>query len=129
MTISAVAAVVFAVLFAVLLMVQLSAAVGAPVGAYMWGGQHEGRLPVRLRIGSAASVVVYLVLVFVILDRAGLLAVLPESLSIVLAWITFGFLALGTVMNAISRSRKERAVMTPLAALLAIAALIVALGW
>ena len=39
-----------------------------------------------------------------------------------------GYLALGVLMNAISRSKLERFIMTPVALVLAILALVVALG-
>lgn len=39
-----------------------------------------------------------------------------------------GYFVVGTVMNALSRSRPERTVMTPTAATLAALALVVALG-
>jgi hypothetical protein len=34
---------------------QVGLAVGMPWGAAAWGGQHRGRLPTRLRAGSAVS--------------------------------------------------------------------------
>ncbi|TCK41620.1 hypothetical protein EDF60_2052 [Leucobacter luti] len=42
------------------------------------------------------------------------------------AWIVFGYFVLGAIMNLISRSPKERAVMTPLSVVLAVLALLVA---
>jgi hypothetical protein len=41
------------------------------------------------------------------------------SLSRIFAWVVTGYAVLGTFMNAISRSRPERLLWTPIAALLA----------
>ncbi len=123
-----VAAYLFTAFASILLLVQIAVIAGAPLGPYVWGGQHEGRLPARLRVGSALSILIYVMLVLVILDRVGAIDILPTGASAAAAWVTFLFLVLGTILNSISQSRKERMIMTPLAALLAGAALVVALG-
>ncbi|MFT3945223.1 MAG: hypothetical protein QM705_15570 [Ancrocorticia sp.] len=129
MSASLVAAYLFTGFTALLCAVQIAVVAGAPLGPYVWGGRHEGRFPLKLRISSAFSLLIYAVLVLVILDRAGAVHVLPAGISAPGAWVTFGFLVLGTIMNSISSSRKERMIMTPLAAFLAGSALVVALGF
>jgi hypothetical protein len=42
---------------------------GAPLGRFAWGGRHR-LLPVSLRAGSAASIVIYALLATVVLARA-----------------------------------------------------------
>lgn len=122
------AAIVFTVILAMLAVFQIALVLGAPLGEYAWGGQHTGRLPAGYRVGSAVSIVLYLLLAAIVLSRSGILSLIPDRLSVPGAWIVFAYLALGTLMNAISRSRKERIVMTPVAAVLAVLALIVALA-
>jgi hypothetical protein len=122
-----VAAILFTALILLLAAFQLALAAGAPLGEYAWGGQRTGRLPARLRAGSAVSIVIYLFFALVVLDRAGLVDALPDGFSRVAIWVVFGILALGTVANLASRSRRERFVMTPVAALLALLALVVAI--
>jgi hypothetical protein len=51
-----------------------------------------------------------------------------EPVSGLLVWMIVVYLSIGIVMNALSRSKPERFVMTPVAALLAALGLIVALG-
>lgn len=119
--------VVFVVVSAALAVFQIALAAGAPWGRFAWGGQHPGLLPVRLRVASLLSVLVYALLCTIVLDRAGMLSLYPAAVSVVGTWVVFAYLLLGVVMNAISRSRAERAVMTPVAAVLAIAALLTAL--
>ena len=122
-----IAAFAFALVLALLLCFQLALAFGAPWGHLAWGGQNTGTLPTGYRIGSAVSVLVYAPMAFVALDRAEVIDVLPDGVSSVAMWVIFGILALGVVMNAISRSRAERLVMTPVAILLAVLALLTAL--
>jgi len=107
---------------------QIALAFGAPLGAYAWGGRHPGALPIRLRFGSLISVAVYALFAVIALARAGYPSVLPLEIARPAIWVVFGYLVLGTGMNLVSRSRRERLVMTPVALLLAILALLVALG-
>jgi hypothetical protein len=106
---------------------QLLLVGGAPLGRLAWGGQHVV-LPTRLRIGSATSVVVYGVIALVLLQRAEAVSVLPDGLAGVLIWVLTGYFALGVVMNAVSRSRPERLVMTPVVVALCVICLLLALG-
>jgi len=122
------AAIAFCVLLGLLVVFQLALVAGAPWGRFAWGGQHEGVLPARLRVGSVVSIVLYTLFGLIALDRSGVLVWLPAGVSQVAMWVVFAILALGTVMTALSRSKPERFVMTPVALVLAILALIIALG-
>ena len=125
LTIAAIAA---CVLLGALTVFQLALIAGAPIGHLAWGGQHRV-LPARLRIGSAVSIVLYVLFALVILDRAGIVSVIPwDGVVRVAAWVLFAYFALGIVVNLASRSVPERAIMVPASALLAIATFFVALG-
>ncbi len=115
-------------IIALLMIFQIVLAFGAPFGEYAWGGQNRGVLPTKYRVGSAMSVVIYLLLAVIMLDRANVISVFADWMSRPAAWLVFGYLVLGTFMNLISRSRKERFVMTPVAAILALLALFIAIG-
>ena len=107
---------------------QAALVCGAPLGRLAWGGQHNV-LPANLRAGSAVSIALYIVFGYVALAKAGILpSVGNESVMSVVAWVLTGYFALGVLMNAISRSKPERAVMAPAALLLAAAYLVLALG-
>ncbi len=118
------AALIASIVLAALVVFQLALAAGAPWGELAWGGQHRV-LPTRLRVGSVISAGVYLGLGWVALSAAGLTTWDPPS---VLVWVVFGLLALGIVMNAASRSRRERLVMTPVVVVLAGCFLVLALA-
>jgi hypothetical protein len=81
-----------------------------------------------LRVGSVASIAIYAAIALIMLDRAGAIDVLPDSVAVVCAWVVFGYFCLGIVLNAISRSKPERYVMTPVVVVLAVLSLLVALG-
>lgn len=125
---SAIAAIVFTVLLGLLAVFQVVLVAGAPIGHLAWGGQ-ERVLSVRKRVGSVVAVVLYVGFALLALVRAGLVGAAADNVVVVVAmWVVFAYLSLGILLNAISRSRPERFVMTPVALLLAILALVVALG-
>lgn len=114
-------------LLAVLAIFQLTLALGAPIGQLAWGGQHRV-LPLRLRVGSAVSIVIYAFIALVALDRAGSVDVFPDAFSTVAMWVVFAYFVLGIGMNAISRSKPERYTMASLSLVLAVLSLLVALS-
>lgn len=124
----ALAALIFCSLFALLALFQLALALGAPLGRFAWGGGHK-RLPMPLRIGSMISIALYALFCAIIAERAGLVSLFPwSSVSTIGAWVVTGYLGLGIVMNAISRSKPERYTMTPLVIVLFAMALVVTLS-
>ncbi len=120
-------AVVGVALLASLAVFQVALICGAPLGRFAWGGQHVV-LPPRLRVGSVVSVVLYALFAVLILQGAGAVDLLPEGLAGVGLWVLTGYLALGVALNAISRSRPERLVMTPVALALLAVCLVLALS-
>jgi hypothetical protein len=122
------AAVLAAVGFLLVACFQVALALGAPWGKAAWGGAHE-RLPNRLRIASSFAVVLWLLAALMVLTRAGYdWAPLPFSVARWGTWVLFGMLLLGTLMNLASRSRLERLIQAPVAAILSILCLLVALA-
>jgi hypothetical protein len=115
-----------AALLGCLAVFQLLLIAGAPLGRFAWGGQHAV-LPLGLRIGSAVSIVLYGVIALLMLQTAGAFAVLPRGLVDVAIWALTAYFAVGVAMNAASRSRPERLVMTPLVLVLALVCLTLAL--
>jgi hypothetical protein len=115
-----------AALLGCLAVFQLLLAGGAPLGRYAWGGQNEV-LPLRFRIGSAVSIVLYGFFALLMLQAADALALLPPGAAGVALWVLTGYFALGIAMNAVSRSRPERLVMTPVVAVLTLVCLVLAL--
>lgn len=100
---------------------------GASLGRFAWGGQHDV-LPVGLRVGSAVSIFLSL-FGYAAVSKAGLVPPLvSESVTSVSMWVLTAYFALGVIMNAISRSKPERLIMTPTALVLAALYLVLAVG-
>ena len=115
-------------ILAALAVFQAALITGAPLGHFAWGGQHRV-LPRNLRIGSIVSIVLYAFFAAIILQRAGVIAVLPAPVADVGIWVVAAYLALGIPLNAISRSLPERYTMTPVVIALFALVLTVAMGW
>ena len=108
---------------------QAAIAAGAPLGAASWGGRNPGRLPRNLRIASSVSVVIYLVAILIVLDRAGMpLIDVPHVVSQAGTWVLVVLFALGTLVNLASSSRYERFGWAPFAAVMALLSLLLALS-
>ncbi|WP_426183342.1 hypothetical protein [Microbacterium sp. TWP3-1-2b2] len=120
-------ALLFTVILAALVVFQLTLVFGAPIGRFAWGGQHRV-LPRRLRIGSTVSVLIYAFMAVVAFDRLGAIDAFPDGFSVVAMWVIFGYLCLGILLNAVSRSKPERYTMTPVVIVLAVLSLLIASG-
>ncbi len=121
------AAVAVCVLLAALSVFQIVLVIGRPLGRFAWGGAHDV-LPRRLRVASAVSIVLYGFFAVLVLDRADITDLLPDAAADVGIWVLVGYLAIGVVLNGMSRSKPERNVMTPLVLLLFGLCLVVALS-
>jgi hypothetical protein len=118
------AAVAACVVLGALAVFQALLVFGLPLGRFAWGGQHEV-LPTRLRVGSLVSLVIYVLIGWVLLTRAGQDSG-GHGVVAVAAWVIAGFFLLGAAGNLASRSRSERFVMTPVAVLLCALTVVVA---
>lgn len=121
------AAIAATAILGALALFQIALIAGAPLGRFAWGGQHR-ILPPKLRIGSAVSVVLYVVFALVILQCADVVTLIPDAVARIGIWILTAYFAIGILMNGISRSKQERALMTPVSAVLAALCLLVALS-
>jgi len=123
-----IAALAFTVISGLLAIFQLALILGAPLGRFAWGGQNDV-LPPRLRRGSIIAIILYVAFSVIVLTKSAVITV-PVLQPVVglLAWMLVVYLVIGVVMNLLSRSLPERLVMTPVAAVLVILGLLVAVG-
>lgn len=106
---------------------QVALIAGAPIGKFAWGGQYRV-LPRKLRIASTISLFIYAFFALLALDGAGLINLFANDAFVSVAlWVSFAYFTFGIFLNAISRSRPERFLMTPIAAVLAVCYLLIAL--
>lgn len=127
MDIATISALVFAVAAGGVVAFQLALSLGAPWGAYAMGGAFPGRFPPPLRFAAVVQAVVIGLLAVVVLSAAGLLLPGLAAASPWLLWIPVVVSALALVLNSISRSAGERRIWVPVAMLLLVSSLIVAL--
>ncbi|ABM06377.1 hypothetical protein [Paenarthrobacter aurescens] len=121
-------AILACIILGLLAIFQLALVAGAPIGRFAWGGQHEV-LPRKLRIGSIVSILLYVPFGYTALAKAGLVpALISQPFTDVFMWVLTAYFTLGVGMNAISRSKPERLVMTPVALVLAVLFLLLSLG-
>ena len=115
-------------ILALVALFQLALVTGAPLGKFAWGGGHTV-LPAKLRIGSITSIILYGIFAVIILNKAGVIHVISsQSLANAAMWVLTAYMSVGVLMNAISRSKPERSLMTPVALILAILCLYIALN-
>ena len=121
-------AIAAAAVFGAVAAFQVALAAGAPWGEAAWGGG-QAELGVGLRVASGVQAVLFSGFALVVLRRAGhhVWAPLPDRWLPSAVWILAGYMSLGTLMNAASRSDIERAIQTPTALTLAVLCALVAI--
>lgn len=116
-----------AILFSILAIMTILVACGLPLGEFTMGGQHKV-LPKKLRIMAVISVVIQLFALIIVLQAGGHLGIWFSARITKYICIFFAvYLSLNTIMNFLSKSKKERYVMTPLSLIAAICFWITAL--
>ncbi len=121
-------AILAAVLFSVIAFMTLLVACGLPLGEFTMGGQHK-ILPPKFRIMAGISFIIQLFAIIIVL-QAGEHILLWFSSGVTKGLCIFfaAYLSLNTIMNILSKSKKERYTMTPLALIAAICFWITALS-
>lgn len=108
------AAMIIAVICVGIAIFQVLVSLGYPLGEATMGGYHK-ILPKPLRFVSTISAMIVLFIGFVFLQHAKVISVefnfIPTN---ILVWVFTIFLALNTIGNLASRSKKERLIMTPI---------------
>ncbi|OMC77203.1 hypothetical protein BK125_15455 [Paenibacillus odorifer] len=101
---------------AVILYILLS--LGLPYGEFAMGGRHR-IMPSQMRVACGVSVVIQLVAILYLLQAGNVISIgLPFDRRV--CYFFAVYLMLNTIMNLLSRSMKEKLVMTPLSLITAI---------
>jgi hypothetical protein len=121
-------AIVFVGLLGALAVLQFLLIAGMPLGRFAWGGQQD-RLSPRLRGAAGLSIVIYAVFAGIALANTQVITTPVPSLIILIAmWVITAYLFLSVLPNLASKSIHEKRLMTPVSAVLAILALLIALS-
>ena len=103
-----------AVLFGVIAIMTVLVACGLPLGEFTMGGQHK-TLPKKFRIVAVISFAVQVFAMVIVLQAGGFISLWLSFKATKYIFFFFAvYLSLNTIMNMISKSRKEKYVMTPL---------------
>ncbi|MBY9019637.1 MAG: hypothetical protein KGD67_01170 [Candidatus Lokiarchaeota archaeon] len=122
-----IAALIAVVIFAVVSIIQLLLALGLPLGKLAYGGKYE-RLPTNMRIMSVVAIGIFVLASISVLERAGIIILFNNPIfTLVVVWVIAIYLALNTLLNALSKSKKEKIVMTPLSLIAAICCFVIAI--
>ena len=111
----------------VIILFQIVMAMGAPWGHLAMGGRYPGKYPTGIRIVALVQAVVLALLALVVLIRARM--ILPDLYQAtgVAIWVVVGTNGISLVMNLITPSKWERILWAPVALVLAVCSLVVAL--
>ena len=102
------------VIFGVIATMTVLVACGLPFGEFTMGGQHK-ILPKNLRVAAVISVAIQIFAMIIILQAGDFISLwFSFKVTKYICFFFAAYLSLNTIMNMISKSRKERFVMTPL---------------
>ena len=127
MDVTALAAITYTIATAGVITFQVALALGAPWGAYAMGGASPGRFPPAMRVAALIQAAVLGALAVAVLSQVGLaLPSLAEAYPW-LIWVAVAVSALSVLLNAITRSAGERRIWLPVALVLLVCSVTVAL--
>ena len=103
-----------AVLFGVIAIMTVLVACGLPLGEFTMGGQHK-ILPKKFRVVAVISVAIQIFATIIILQAGGFISLwLSFKVTKNICFFFAAYLSLNTIMNMISKSKKEKYVITPI---------------
>ena len=109
-----------AVLFGIIAIMTVLVACGLPLGEFTMGGQHK-ILPKKFRLAAVVSVAIQVFATIIILQTGGFIPLwFSFKVTKYICFFFAAYLSLNTIMNMISKSKKEKYVMTPLSLIVAI---------
>lgn len=115
--ISTISSIIGTVLLLIVAVLEVLLIFGLPLGEFTMGGRYKV-LPPMFRIFAVSSVVLQLFGAAMLLQCSGLMGMwFPGNVIKIICFVFAGFFAVNTFMNIISPSKKEKYVMTPLAAI------------
>ena len=118
--ISTVSSVIGAVLLLGVTVMEVLLIFGLPLGEFTMGGRYKV-LPPMFRLFAASSIILQLFGAAMLLQGSGLMNMwFAGKVTKIICFVFAGFFAVNTIMNFISPSKKEKYVMTPLAAIEAV---------
>ncbi|MGL6200584.1 MAG: hypothetical protein ACRC3H_16770 [Lachnospiraceae bacterium] len=120
-------AIIGASVFLIVIVLSFLIICGLPLGDLTMGGQYKV-FPKKLKIILVIQLILQMFFVVIILQTGGYIPLwFSEKITKIICIVMAIYLSFNTVMNFISRSKKEKYVMTPLSAISAVCFWITAL--
>lgn len=120
-------AIIGASVFSIVIVLSFLIICGLPLGELTMGGQYK-IFPKKLRIILVIQLILQIFFVVIILQMGRFIPLwFSESVTKVICIIMAIYLSFNTIMNFISKSKKEKYIMTPLSAISAVCFWITAL--
>lgn len=112
--------VIGAVAFSIVIVLSILIICGLPLGELTMGGRYRV-FPKKLRIILVAQLILQIFFVVIILQMGGFIPLwFSGKVTRIICIVMAVYLSLNTFMNFISKSKKEKYVMTPLSAISAV---------
>lgn len=113
-------AIIGAIAFSVVIILSILILCGLPLGELTMGGQYK-IFPKKLRLVLAIQLLLQIFFVIIILQLGGFVSLWFTARTTKIIGIVMAvYLSLNSVMNFISKSKKEKYIMTPLSLIAAV---------
>lgn len=113
-------AIIGACLFSIVIILSILLICGLPLGELTMGGQYR-ILPKKFRIMAIFQLIIQVFAVIIILQSGGVLSLwFSYKTTKIICFVFAVYLSLNTIMNILSKSKKEKIIMKPLSFLAAI---------
>lgn len=120
-------AIIGAITFSVVIILSVLIICGLPLGELTMGGQYKV-FPKKLRIVLVTQLIFQIFFVIVILQMGSFFPLwFSKEVTKIICIVMSVYLSLNTVMNFVSKSKKEKCIMTPLSFVAAVCFWITAL--
>ena len=120
-------AIIGAITFSVVIILSVLIICGLPLGELTMGGQYKV-FPKKLRLVLVTQLILQIFFVIVILQMGGFFPLwFSEKVTKIICIVMAVYLSLNMVMNFVSKSKKEKCIMTPLSFVAAVCFWITAL--
>ena len=120
-------AIIGAGVFSIVIVLSFLIVCGFPLGELTMGGQYKV-FPKKLRIILVMQLILQIFFVVIVLQMGGLIPFwFSENATKIICIIMAVYLSFNTIMNFISKSKKEKYIMTPLSAISAVCFYIITL--
>ena len=120
-------AIVGASIFSVVIILSILIICGLPLGELTMGGRYK-IFPKKLRFILVGQLVLQIFFVIIILQMGGFMPLwFSNNTTRIICIVMAVYLSLNTVMNLVSKSKKEKYIMTPISMILTICFWIMAL--